>query len=997
MRLWQFVGMAVLLAGPARAEFNYEPTYGPWETPVTPDGKGFAIMGKMDALGATVLGDGTVDAAKRTAYLLVKTDTVNCQLVTIPLDRGAAPLTVTARLDLPEGIGTPFSMDASDELRIFTIDKIITITRDGDTPTAATVQNISPLSGFKTASYSASTGQLFLLGSVIPCYERTGNTFTLRAVSFATGDDLLGMNDGRYVVRTGGQVNFFRWPMGATIATWLGAASLGEVVPTGANMAIFGSGIAVAGRDSFHIVDPIQLTVTSITTPTDATPKLIPFSEGVATNRLQYFNALANWNEYTIPATNHPATVPGFRAAAAAGTDVLLAPPPVAGKQALYSLTTRPVFDTNYLEGTQLSVPYSGYVVSGVEFKSLKPGVRVKAVLYSRGFNDTSHPFELRAESDPFITGEAGTVQVIPLGTGSSLATQTNLMWSMAIQTDQPGAIGDVPKTDSALVGYRLAIPDGVVPFGYEQSDLLPRSGAPGIRLRAQPAVWANPIQFRTYNAIGTTPITRSPKLGMSISGHFYDIDFSETADFSDAVSLPFNEYGDNYSYTLKSSEEGIHPLWVRMRLGRQDPIIQKYDVLLDSTPPGPTGTPTDQGKWLYPAYMVSAEFAWAPAQDNPGGVGGVTYEYAFTRVPPPGPDGPKPTISGSGTSTTPNASVLVAGTLGHLTFKVRAVDRLGNRGPWSAPTDGIELLPRTAPVLTDVTPNEQFVNQPHASFDYVATADVATRIHMTEDPAFAAPQDESWYGTGRVTFNLPNLQNGRHVVYHRLKNPYGFSAVKETGVFLDTVAPVAEAPVPDTRQAASGLVSLGWRLPEDPQPASGTAFAELRLVRQPSGEPVTTSTLTLASETTVTLAVEAGGTFRAELRATDKAGNAGPWAASAAFDLNTAPHIELLPPDYAILEGQRIRVRARWQIADAEGSPLTVDIYLRRADGGEPLLVATGLAGDLGEYVFDLALPDASAYRVVIQAHDGSGVDSTATSAPLAPFVATVAGWVLE
>lgn len=90
----------------------------------------------------------------------------------------------------------------------------------------------------------------------------------------------------------------------------------------------------------------------------------------------------------------------------------------------------------------------------------------------------------------------------------------------------------------------------------------------------------------------------------------------------------------------------------------------------------------------------------------------------------------------------------------------------------------------------------------------------------------------------------------------------------------------------------------------------------------------------------------------------------------------NGVPDLLLLSPQRGTLSGD---AEVRWWAADADGDPLSIDIYLIHAMTGDTFYLARGLE-NTGSYTFNSALVHNTSYRLFVEAHDADtfAVDSS-------------------
>ena len=251
------------------------------------------------------------------------------------------------------------------------------------------------------------------------------------------------------------------------------------------------------------------------------------------------------------------------------------------------------------------------------------------------------------------------------------------------------------------------------------------------------------------------------------------EIDIDEDPDFNSPTTLPFS--GGSYSYPFDSPVNESKTVYVRARNQYGTSNILNGVIGLDNVAPPAPATPTDQGEFT---TTTQAVFTWIASEDPAPGSGIASYDYQVSVSPQsasrpapsrrgPSPSGASPVIFSGNVVDTQVMVQTVTGQLGVTLYcRVRAIDKAGNVGPWSASSDGI-LMDKPAPLAPKVSispahpradDNLSATATPGGSSDYPITAyeygwylDGTLRSNGQVLSASLTTRDQSWECRVRV------------------------------------------------------------------------------------------------------------------------------------------------------------------------------------------------------------------------------------------------------
>lgn len=305
-------------------------------------------------------------------------------------------------------------------------------------------------------------------------------------------------------------------------------------------------------------------------------------------------------------------------------------------------------------------------------------------------------------------------------------------------------------------------------------------------------------------------------------------------------------------------------------------------------------------------------------------------------------------------------------------------VDAFGGRS-WPSATHTFRVVdspPTDAPVLTALDPPGQAVNVPQASFrTWGESASEENFIQMSSDAAFSAPQEETWYNGSTATWDFGDAPDGHYTIHHRLRAAYGTGDPIMSRVTLDRVAPNPPEPIIRYVGTERGDVTLGWRLPTDPDPGSGVARLDATLYRADGGTSAALATEWSTSDNGALLVQippgVIGGEFRAELTATDGAGNTSAPAPTEPFTLNGRPSAAVITLPARIPRGEYVVPMVSGSV-DPDGDPVSYRYRFLQFPPYTPVLISR-------EYMTPAeTLGVAEVWQFLVTAVDSHGAETT-------------------
>lgn len=522
--------------------------------------------------------------------------------------------------------------------------------------------------------------------------------------------------------------------------------------------------------------------------------------------------------------------------------------------------------------------PQAGYAVGGAKVRALQDGT-VRLALYS---HTGANPLALRWQSA--ATTVAASQEQAILFSGVTPKAEAGSEWVLLIEPNAAGVIGGTStSTGAGVTGFRLPFAGGAFPASFSAGELVPRSGAVSLV-----AVTESPITFFNLNLQprhGNNGYTSSNLIGVYADGEFLSLEVSEDAAFTDPTSF----LGSTGTYTLKNFTPGSHPLYVRGTGNWQRSATLTGGLRVDLTPPSDIPAPVDTTN----STSMTRTFEWQASSDPESQIIGYAWEVTVS------PSGR--TVTGFNSAIALDSTKVTVTSPGPGTVRCRVMPRnyAGLAAEWSPWSQGIEVLYDELPDLLSVETSYQVINTTDVWYRYNGYSGNPAVAQMTESSTFTPPvQETDYHGRGWIKYDLGETLDGIHEIHHRLKTGVGVSDVRTTQVFLDRIAPVAEAPVPSKLYSADGKMDLEWRVSHDPQPSSGIkqdVAGAISVQRVGPGDPPL-YTYEVASPdipTTVTVSLASGvpgGAFRVGNAVTDNAGNTSEPAFSQTFLLNARP-----------------------------------------------------------------------------------------------------------
>lgn len=306
-------------------------------------------------------------------------------------------------------------------------------------------------------------------------------------------------------------------------------------------------------------------------------------------------------------------------------------------------------------------------------------------------------------------------------------------------------------------------------------------------------------------------------------------------------------------------------------------------------------------------------------------------------------------------------------------------VDSAGGKG-WPSEVHTFTVVdspPTDAPVLQGVNPAYQAVKVPQATFTaWGESAASETFVEMSRDADFSAPQQETWYNFRTSAYYFGDLPDGHYTVHHRLTAGYGISDPLTTRVDLDRVPPNPPEPIVHDYGFERGEVAVAWRVPIDPEPGSGVEKFEATLFRadRDTSTPLA-SGVGEGENGAILLQVPPGvigGSFRAELTATDKAGNVSAPRVTEPFTLNGRPSVPIIDLPARVPTGEYI-VPGVSGAVDPEGDPVTYQYMFYPWPPYAPLTIFREYLGPWE------AMQGNGVWRFQVTAADSHGAQSSA------------------
>ncbi|MEM3042437.1 MAG: BNR-4 repeat-containing protein [Thermoplasmata archaeon] len=352
------------------------------------------------------------------------------------------------------------------------------------------------------------------------------------------------------------------------------------------------------------------------------------------------------------------------------------------------------------------------------------------------------------------------------------------------------------------------------------------------------------------------------------VSGYFVSIGTSPGA--SDVVRDAFTQ--DTF-FTYSSAQNG-RTYYAKIRAVDRAGNVGEYGpssepVTVDTSIPH-APTPIDGGQYSTSATLV---FNWTEVEDIPSGIAGYFISIGTT---PGGSD----VLSDFWTD---RLSYTLTGAEGGKSYyaKLRAVDRAGNVGPYSAPSDGI-LVDLTPPAPVVVYSGGYVRSTVGLSFSWSVSLDPESSVAEYRWALGTSPGASDvipWTSAGLKISASPTglqLQNGRtYWVSVQARNAAGLWSEVASGepVTVDVVAPAASAP------AAAGLFvnrsAVTWVWPESLDTETGVAGYFVYIGTTPGATNVVDGAWTPNSTFTYLGGVN-GETYYAFVKAVDRAGNIG-------------------------------------------------------------------------------------------------------------------------
>lgn len=412
-------------------------------------------------------------------------------------------------------------------------------------------------------------------------------------------------------------------------------------------------------------------------------------------------------------------------------------------------------------------------------------------------------------------------------------------------------------------------------------------------------------------------------------------------------------------SYSLVGQPDGPYTFSVRATDGAGNVGAPASDTYtLDTTPPGVptiTSSPASPSSLQAPSWSFTAEF-------------GATTECELSRG--------GTVVSGWGNCASPRSYSLNGQPDGDYTFRVRAIDAVGNT---SGSAQNTYTLDTTAPTVT-VSAQSSPGNDRTPSWTFSTEAGASTECQLSSGAGILQPFAPC--GTP-ATYDLTGQPDGGYTVSVRGTDAAGNTGAAGTSTYvLDTTGPAAAIVA---GQASPGNVTTpSWSFT-----AEAGATTECRLM---SGATVIQPFAPCSASKTYDLAGEPDGAYTIEVRAADVAGNAGP-TASDTYTLDTT--VPATPVITAAPTSPGAGRSVQWSFT-AEAGATTECELARGTTTLEPFGSCSSpdsfsLNGEPdGEYTFrvravdgvgNLSLSASSSYTL-----DTIGPEVTITSAPTSP-----------
>jgi hypothetical protein len=287
------------------------------------------------------------------------------------------------------------------------------------------------------------------------------------------------------------------------------------------------------------------------------------------------------------------------------------------------------------------------------------------------------------------------------------------------------------------------------------------------------------------------------------------------------------------------------------------------------SVPQAPA--PVDEGAW---STRTSLQFNWTAVEDSPSGI--ESYYLSIGTTP-----GGSDVLSEFGTT---GLSYTLTGAVPGRTYyaKVRAADRAGNAGQYSAPSDGI-TVDATPPGPVAVYGGGYQRDARALSLSWSIAVDtespVVEYLYAVGTTA-GGTELLAWQSAGlRVAVALTGLelQNGQsYFVSVRARNAAGLTGNVTIGdpVTVDEVAPSASAPVPPGAFVNRSMISWTWNESTDAESGIGGYYVSVGTT--PGGSDIMSGAFSAGASYTFIGGLN-GVTYYASVRAVDLAGNVGP------------------------------------------------------------------------------------------------------------------------
>jgi predicted phage tail protein len=310
--------------------------------------------------------------------------------------------------------------------------------------------------------------------------------------------------------------------------------------------------------------------------------------------------------------------------------------------------------------------------------------------------------------------------------------------------------------------------------------------------------------------------------------------------------------------------------------------------------------------------------------------------------------------------------------------FSVRAVDRAGNRGAWATSDPvHVDMSPPTSPGAITATSSPARADTLEWSWAPAADSGSGVSFYLVRVGTAPARGDVvDWTHVQGTRFTIDGAQSGQR--YHfsvRAVDAVGWGSrdrAAEEAVLVDLEAPPAPeawAASPSTREAQADVY---WNLVSDP---GGSGLERFEVAYgAPGGTPQTVEASPY--QFVISVAGADGDRVEVRVRATDRAGNTGPWSAPAVvlFD-RSAP----APPSAAQARVEGRTVTWTWEPSNDTGV------------GAVEYVVTVGSAPGLSDIVgrtltnrtsFSLVGEPGAAYYLRVGALDGLGNEASSTAA---------------